>query len=144
MFGKRHKDISRQRVSISKKGQRASIRTEFKAGLIPWNKGKHMPESIRGKNHYNWKGGADVRNELSRKSMEIRIWRETVFKRDDYTCQMCGKRGVELQADHELPFALYPDLRFELLNGQTLCVACHREKTKSDRIFLKQIPICIQ
>lgn len=56
---------------------------------------------------------------------EYRDWRKTVFARDDYTCLWCGKRGVELNADHIKPFALYPELRLEISNGRTLCVPCH-------------------
>lgn len=54
-------------------------------------------------------------------------WRKKVFERDNYTCQACGVRGTQLQADHDLPFQYFPDLRFELLNGRTLCVPCHRK-----------------
>jgi len=31
------------------------------------------------------------------------IWREKVFKRDNYTCQVCGKKGGYLIADHIKP-----------------------------------------
>lgn len=57
----------------------------------------------------------------------MKEWRKHVFQRDDYTCQACGQRGGKLNADHELPFSLFPDLRFEILNGRTLCVYCHRK-----------------
>ena len=60
-------------------------------------------------------------------SAEDREWRQAVFERDDYTCQMCGKRGDRLQADHIKPYADHPDLRHVLANGRTLCVPCHRK-----------------
>jgi 5-methylcytosine-specific restriction endonuclease McrA len=63
-----------------------------------------------------------------RYSPQMSAWRQAVFERDDYTCQLCGIRGgVELNADHIKPFALYPELRFDLSNGRTLCVPCHRK-----------------
>ena len=62
-----------------------------------------------------------------RDSVEDREWRTAIFKRDDYTCQMCGERGGRLQADHIEPVALRPDLRFDLDNGRTLCVPCHKD-----------------
>ena len=34
---------------------------------------------------------------------------------------------IGYHADHELPFAYFPDLRFEVLNGRTLCETCHRK-----------------
>jgi len=82
----------------------------------------------QGQRPWNWKTG-DATNEARtiRDSREYRTWRKHVFQRDDYTCQACGQRGGKLNADHELPFAHYPDLRFEVLNGRTLCVPCHRK-----------------
>lgn len=71
--------------------------------------------------------GKTSANSRIRDSKEYVAWRLAVFTRDDYTCQACGQRGGKLNADHELPFALYPDLRFEVLNGRTLCVACHQK-----------------
>lgn len=62
---------------------------------------------------------------LARYSKEADIWRKSVFDRDDYTCQMCGERGGYLEADHIKPWAYFPDLRFDLDNGRTLCRACH-------------------
>ncbi|MBT3354841.1 MAG: HNH endonuclease [Candidatus Scalindua sp.] len=44
-----------------------------------------------------------------------------------FTCQGCGKRGGDLQADHIKPFAYFKDLRFEISNGQTMCKPCHYE-----------------
>ncbi len=69
-------------------------------------------------------------NQRIRGSNEYKKWRKAVFERDDYTCQECNARGVELNADHIKEFAYYPELRFELSNGRTLCVPCHK-KTES-------------
>ena len=59
-------------------------------------------------------------------------WRKLVFERDDYRCLDCGiksgeiDRKIILQADHIYPFALFPRLRFDINNGRTLCIDCHR------------------
>lgn len=66
-------------------------------------------------------------NKIIRKSFEYKLWRESVFERDNYTCVECGTRGGELNADHIKPFAYYHKLRFDINNGRTLCVACHRK-----------------
>ena len=62
-----------------------------------------------------------------RESLEYEEWRKQVFERDLYTCQDCGQIGGFLNADHVIPFAFYPELRFELSNGRTLCRDCHRK-----------------
>ena len=76
----------------------------------------------------NWQGGLTSANLIIRHSLEYRVWREAVFKRDDYTCVACGKESHgNIQADHIKPFAYFPELRFAIDNGQTLCVSCHKK-----------------
>jgi len=75
---------------------------------------------------------------LARYSPEAERWRKAVFKRDDFTCQVCGLRGAYLEADHILPWAYFSDLRFELTNGRTLCRPCH-DKTKISAKKMKEI-----
>jgi 5-methylcytosine-specific restriction endonuclease McrA len=65
-----------------------------------------------------------------RYSKDLDIWRKGVFVRDNYTCQKCKKTGGYLEAHHIKPFAFFPELRFELSNGETLCKKCHN-KTKT-------------
>ena len=59
-------------------------------------------------------------------------WRKSVFERDNFICQMCKTRGGELIADHIKMWALYPELRYDINNGQTLCKECSKEKTKKE------------
>jgi len=75
----------------------------------------------------------DNKQEL-RFTPEYRKWRKDVFKRDDYSCRRCGKRGGKLNAHHIKPFAQYPKLRFELSNGITLCEPCHRQIHNRERV----------
>ena len=81
----------------------------------------------REKNHL-WKGGITPINQQIRTSFEYKQWRNAVYKRDNYTCVWCGsKESGRLNADHIKPFALYPDLRFDINNGRTLCIDCHKQ-----------------
>lgn len=59
--------------------------------------------------------------------IEYRTWRTSVFKRDDYTCQICFVRGGYLEADHIKPWRTHEELRYEVSNGRTLCLKCHRQ-----------------
>lgn len=60
--------------------------------------------------------------------MDYKLWREAVFKRDNYTCRFCKRpKGGNLQADHIKPFAIYPELRLSIDNGRTLCGECHKK-----------------
>jgi len=80
-----------------------------------------------GKDNPAWKGGITPINMLIRSSREYNLWRKSVFERDNYTCIWCGRRGIKLHADHIKPFAQYPELRFAIDNGRTLCIECHRK-----------------
>ncbi len=108
-------------------GKRFSIKSEFKYGFKHTEKSKIKLSQRKGPLSGNWKGGSTPKNTLIRQSSQYKEWREKVFKRDNYTCQLCGKRGCKIQADHIAPFSLYPELRFSLDNGRTLCVDCHKK-----------------
>lgn len=138
--GRKHTEESKLRMSLSRKGITAWNKglkwsPEVLKKLSNSHKGYKMPLETRikkslaqkGAKGSNWRGGITKINKLERNSLKMKLWREAVFKRDNYTCQACGKRGIELQADHELPFAHFPDLRYEILNGRTLCVPCHKK-----------------
>lgn len=71
-------------------------------------------------------GDKTSEHEKIRKGVKYKIWRMSVFKRDNWTCTLCGKIGGELNADHIKQFAYYPELRFSIDNGRTLCVPCHK------------------
>ena len=75
---------------------------------------------------------------LARYSIEAKSWRKRVFERDNYTCQICKVRGTYLEADHIKPFAYFPELRYELSNGRTLCRPCHN-KTKMSYYKMRKL-----
>lgn len=107
----------------------------IKTMKIPWNKG--IPNyKGRGANCHLWKGGITSVNNKIRSSIEYTLWRTAVFVRDNYTCQKCFHRGGNMEADHIKPFAYYPELRFAIDNGRTLCKTCHRKtETYGRRIY---------
>lgn len=83
-------------------------------------------KTIQGLNDKEWKGFITSINEQIRDSYEYRLWRKAVFERDGYQCVWGGKEhGSKLQADHIKSFSQYPELRFAIDNGRTLCKKCH-------------------
>lgn len=68
-----------------------------------------------------------------RSAPEYKDWRFKVFKRDKFTCQKCGKQGLELNAHHIESWASTPSKRFDVSNGMTLCIKCHKEVHKRRR-----------
>jgi hypothetical protein len=81
-------------------------------------------------NHYNWKGGITSENTKIRHSDTYKYWRSEVLKRDNYTCQCCGKLGGFLNAHHIVNFAEDEEMRFEIDNGITMCEKCHSISVK--------------
>ena len=90
----------------------------------------HLRILKKEKNSPLWKGGKTKINQLLRTRTEYLDWRNKIFQRDNYTCQECGiKSGngvkIYLNVHHKKSFSEYPDLRFNLDNGVTLCKNCH-------------------
>lgn len=85
------------------------------------------PATRKGETHWNWKGGKTKELTKLRNSSQYKRWRKSVFERDEYTCIFCGQKGGWLEADHIKQFAYYEDLRFDVNNGRTLCVDCHKK-----------------
>lgn len=73
-----------------------------------------------------WEGGVSTQNNLIRASAQYSYWRKSVYARDNYTCVDCGSIK-NITADHIKPFAFFQELRFELSNGRTLCLDCHKK-----------------
>ncbi|WP_052331229.1 HNH endonuclease [Planktothrix agardhii] len=126
--GKKHSEQAKTAISKSNQGK-------------PGTKGRKLTEeqkhfisiqtrkaALKGVLHPRWKGGITQTNRAARETAEGRDWRKAVFERDAYTCQHCGdSKGGNLNAHHIKSFALYPELRYELSNGITLCKSCHRQ-----------------
>lgn len=54
-------------------------------------------------------------------------FRNGVFKRDSFTCRICEITGGKLQAHHLNGWNWFREGRFDINNGVTLCVDCHKE-----------------
>ena len=90
-------------------------------------KNGNKPPLLKGVNHPKWKGGITEQNKIDRSCQKYVEWKRNVFMKDNYTCQICGIRGGRLSAHHIKVWAEYPELRYDVNNGQCLCYDCHME-----------------
>ena len=144
--------IKKRGLSISKanKNRKCPWTTQLNILRTGW---KHtletkrkMSESKKGNKTHLWKGGITPIRDKIRTSLEYKLWRKAVFERDNYTCVWCGKRGGTLNSDHIIRFAdILEKLKFEqgidnlyekainygllwdVNNGRTLCLECHKK-----------------
>lgn len=150
LYRKSPKQVSRYLKMFNIKARPFSTR-----GLSSWNKGmpmkssskkklslshigKKIPIEIRKKmgskkeKNPSWKGGITPANRLARATVEYKLWRDAVYRRDKYICQKCLKRcGKDINAHHIKHFASHPEFRTSIENGITLCGNCHKKEHKS-------------
>jgi hypothetical protein len=127
--------------SLSKRGTCLVCGKYFYTGRRWGNANKYCSQKCygianKGSKNPAWKGGVVPENKKLRLSRDYMIWRVAVFTRDNYTCQVCKRRGgdgkrIVLNADHIKPFSTHPELRLAIDNGRTLCQECHAEVTKN-------------
>jgi hypothetical protein len=105
---------------------------------------KKEDSRVMGKNNPRWKGGITKLQEKIRKLPEYKSWRNGIFKRDNWTCKICKKRGNYIEAHHLKEFNLILKHNniltviqarrctklWEMSNGISLCRKCH-DKTKT-------------
>lgn len=117
-----------------------------------WTQGyKHTEESLdrmrkprpwqAGELNHSWKGGIADWRKLLRGTIQYGKWRRQVFVRDGFRCQICGVTGGKIVA-HHIDFlskllekyqiaciedAITCDELWNIENGVTLCVACHKK-----------------
>ena len=122
----------KQKISLALKGKVPKnlkivqqLAWESRKGVSPPNKGKGKLYFQRPQ-HNGW----------AYKNFVLKV-----LQRDDYTCQFCGQRGGELNADHIIQFAkivkeegikILKDAinckrLWDINNGRTLCVPCHQK-----------------
>ena len=70
----------------------------------------------------NWRGGRP-KVDPERNRYRSKAWVLAVKTRDGFRCVECGSQGP-LHAHHVKRWRDYPDLRYEVSNGLTLCVPC--------------------
>ncbi len=83
--------------------------------------------------------GRNPQNRNKHSGIEYVKWRTKVYQRDNWTCQTCQIRGSYLQAHHIKSWRKYPELRYKINNGVTLCRECHKLANKEQRRYERTI-----
>jgi len=154
-FGKHHSKETKKKISESEKGKYISdahkrkISESNKRRIYSKETRKKLSEGQRGGKGSNWKGGITPLAKAIRGSAKYIQWRQDCFIRDQFTCQKCGQMGGRLEVHHKKTFfkltqeanyymplfplydacMLYTPL-WNLANGITLCVKCHKKMRK--------------
>ncbi len=98
---------------------------------------RKIGEAHKGEKCHFWKGGNPI-NRNKHMGTDYHKWRTAIFVRDNWTCQTCQKRGENIQAHHIKSWAKFPELRYEIDNGVTLCKeSCHRLANKEQNKYEK-------
>lgn len=90
--------------------------------------------------YYDKKGRISTLIERIKKTEKYKKWRISVFRRDNYTCQNCGRNNCYVEAHHKIPKSILlkkcdndfsKAMKYKELwlvdNGMTLCKKCHRD-----------------
>ena len=107
---------------------------EFKKGIYQGfgNNGKIGEGSPR------WiKDRSLIKCQDERNNPEYKHWRLEVYKRDGYKCKINNQdcRG-RIEAHHILGFTEFPELRYNINNGITLCHAHHPIKRAEEKLLV--------
>lgn len=129
----RFKDGYKEWIAIPENREKVSERSRqqvINQGGIP-NAVHFTSERVTGEASYNWKGGITPESKKLRSGTKSVAWRKAILQRDHFTCQLCNQLGYKLQAHHKKAWSAYPELRYDLENGVTLCEDCHKNKAHS-------------
>lgn len=142
LLGKKHSEETRKKMSLAQLGKKKSPEHAKNIGLakigVPLLK-------IAGKNHYRW-----IENRLllkddykDRGGQLHRDWSRNVKTRDCWKCKIGDDNcSGKIEAHHILSWKDYPELRYDINNGITLCKFHHpRKKDDEKRLspFFKQL-----
>lgn len=127
--GYKHTEEAKSKISKSHEGI-----NHYLYGKESSFKGKSRPE-LSGENHPNWihdrskikLGDRNLHDPLTKQ------WRKQVKDRDNYKCRIADNNCAgRLEVHHILRWSKFPELRYEVNNGITLCHFHHPRKINDE------------
>ena len=147
-----------KKQSLSQRGQKRSEEARHKMSIAQKKRFEDPKERAKcGRPNFGIANGnyIDGRTSLYDSIRHLKLaenWRKEVFERDNYTCQMCGQYGGQLEAHHIealsilfdeflrhysqfspiedketlVRLAMTYEVFWDIDNGITLCKKCHR------------------
>lgn len=115
--GKKLGDETKTKMSLAHMGNKSNTGRK----LTEEHK-KNVSLSLQKEKHWNWQGGITKINHQLRNLQPAKEWNSKIKERDEYNCRIRNKdcKG-KLEAHHILPWSKFPELRYKLNNGITLC-----------------------
>ena len=129
------------KMSKANKGKHFSPKTEFEKGqIVPEETRIKMSAYHQGIRVEDWDG---YKERQKRNDGAYKQWRLGVYKKDNYKCKINNKDcSGRIIAHHILGWSEYPELRYKINNGITLCQAHHpRKRAEEKRLvpFLQEL-----
>jgi hypothetical protein len=79
----------------------------------------------RGESHHKWKPELTAEHRAKFEDPNLKTWSRRVLASADWTCDITGERGIELEAHHLSNKADNEDVKFDLSNGVAIAKEFH-------------------
>ena len=144
--GKPRTEETKRKISIAKVGKQLSEEHKRKLSIA------HIGIQA-GSNSPSWKGGITPVYFAVRNSLAMKQWRNQVFTRDNYTCQVCNQNKSGNLCVHHKVFFNHIIWQYNITNleeaekctdlwnvenGITLCKDCHKQYHKINGMKYKE------
>ena len=143
---------TKRRMSLAKKGksshwkgkkrspwpmERKILLSKIKRGVSNSSRGIKRPAQS-GRNHYKWiENRSLIVGRQNRNNPEYKQWRIKVWARDNFKCKILNNDcDGRIEAHHILSWSTYPELRYNINNGITLCHAHHPRKRAEEKLLI--------
>ncbi len=143
----RHSEVAKIKIRMAGLGRKVSDETRLKISEShkkigsPWNLGrkcseetkKKIADANRGENHHSWIFDRNSLRRNIRNDAEYRVWVRRCKSRDK-ECKLKNENCYGYLVVHHIKsWRNYPELRYELKNGITVCQAHHPRKRAEEK-----------